>query len=70
MGKRRQGRDDDRTEMNVVRHVERDEQLKFGSQSSGIRVCDSRRLPIITPDIKGKSIDPVCQSQRDVSTAS
>jgi len=56
--------------MKVVRHVERDEQLKFGSQSSGVRIRDSCRLPIITPDVKGKSIDAVCQSQRDVSIAS
>lgn len=70
MGKRRQGRGDHRTEMKVVRHIERNEQLKPSSQGSGVRVCDSCRLPIITPDVKGKSIDAVCQSQRDVSIES
>lgn len=70
MGKRRQAQDDHGTEMKVVRHVEGDEQLKFGSQSRGVRVRDSCRLPIITPDVKGKSINPVCQSQRDISMGS
>lgn len=52
--------------MKVVRHVERDEQLKIGPPSSSIRVRDSCHLPVITPDIKGESVDAVRQSQRNI----
>jgi len=54
-------------EVKEVRHVKGDEKLEFGPSSSVVRVRDSCQLPIVTPDVKCKSIDAVCQGQGDVS---
>lgn len=62
--------DDRRAEARELRHVERDEQLEFGFSSCIVCVRDSRRLPIVTPDVKGKPIDAMCQRQGDVFMAS